>query len=327
MHIYIWGTGRLVGQVVGKHIDINKVDGFIDNDKTKKEHMGKRVFSPEEMADREYDAICVANLYAKEIYIQCRDLGLCLDKLIFLYSNSVLQDMNKDYGFVEAVLGKEYAEIIKKRYHVIRGVEAYGDLFLGEQTGDYYDNDYVRIKSFELAVKEIRKRKIKGAVAEVGVFRGEFAQYINRAFPDSTCYLFDTFEGFDAEEALNERKNGNCTDAFVEAYKHTNIGTVLDRMEYLDKIVIKQGFFPDSLEGLEDNFIFVSIDVDFETSIYECLKYFYPRLQRGGVIFVHDYNSGLLGVEKAVDRYEDELQELLHKMPLCDANGTLVIMK
>lgn len=327
MHIYIWGTGRLVGKVVGKHIDIENVDGFIDNDKTKREYMGKKVFSPDEMVDREYDAICVANLYAREIYAQCQDIGICLDKLIFLYSNSTLQDMNKDYQFVETVLGKEYAEIIKKRYHVVRGVEACGDLFLGEQTGAYYDNDYVRIKSFELAVKEIRKRKIEGAVAEVGVFRGEFAQYINRAFPDSTCYLFDTFEGFNANEALNERKNGNCTDAFVEAYKQTNIGMVLDRMKYLDKIVIKQGFFPDSLDGLEDNFIFVSIDVDFESSIYECLKYFYPRLVDGGMIFVHDYNSDLLGVEKAVDRYEDEQRERLRKMPLCDANGTLVIMK
>ncbi len=45
------------------------------------------------------------------------------------------------------------------------------------------------------------------------------------------------------------------------------------------------------------------------------------------MIFVHDYNSSLLGVEKAVDRYESEQQVKLCKMPLCDANGTLVIIK
>jgi len=327
MHTFIWGTGRLVGKVVGKHINIEDVEGFIDNDESKKEYMGKRVYSPNEMLSMEYDAICVANLYADKIYEQCQDIGIDLNKVIFLYNNSVLRDMNKDYGFVENVLGKEYAEIVKKRYHVIRGVEANGDLFLGEETGAYYNNDYVRIKSFELAVKEIRKRKIEGAVAEVGVFRGEFAQYINQAFPNSTCYLFDTFEGFDANEALDELKNGNCTDAFVEAYKQTNIGMVLDRMEHLDNVVIKQGFFPESLDGLEDEFIFVSIDVDFENSIYESLKYFYPRLQGGGMIFVHDYNSSLLGVEKAVNRYEREQGICLCKMPLCDANGTLVVMK
>lgn len=282
MKIFIWGTGRLVGKVIGKHINIEDIEGFIDNDETKKEYMGKRVYSPNEMLYTGYDAICVANLYAGEIYKQCQNIGIDLNKVIFLYNNSVLDDMNRDYGFIENVLGKKYAEIIKKRYHVIRGVEAEGDLFLGQEKGAYYDNDYVRIKSFELAVKEIRKRKIEGAVAEVGVFRGEFAQYINQAFPNSICYLFDTFEGFDANETLDELKNGNCTDAFVEAYKQTNIGMVLGRMKHLNKIVIKQGLFPASLNGLEDTFIFVSIDVDFENSIYECLKYFYPRLSGGG---------------------------------------------
>lgn len=185
----------------------------------------------------------------------------------------------------------------------------------------------MRIKSFELAVKEIRKRKVRGSVAEVGVFRGEFAQYINAAFPDKKCYLFDTFEGFQINEALQEMKSGHCTEAFVQAYKQTDVGIVLQKMKYLETIIIKQGFFPESLNGLEDMFAFVSIDVDFEDSIYEGLKYFYPRMEKGGYIFVHDYNSSLLGVEKAVDRYEEELGEMLYKMPLCDANGTLVIMK
>lgn len=327
MQIFIWGTGRLVGKVVGRYINLENVTGFIDNDRSKKEYMGKPVYHPEEMPQREYDAICVANLYAKEIYLQCQNIGISLNKVIFLYNNCGLRDMNKDYQFVESILGKEYTEIVRKRYHVVRGTEAYGDLFLEEEKGAYYDTDYVRIKSFELAVKEIRKRKIQGAVAEVGVFRGEFAQYINQAFPDSTCYLFDTFEGFNANEALDELRSGNCTNAFVEAYRQTNIGMVLGRMKFLDNIVIKQGFFPESLEGMEDNFIFVSIDVDFENSIYESLKYFYPRLCGGGMIFVHDYNSSLLGVEKAVDRYESELRIRLCKMPLCDANGTLVIAK
>ena len=180
---------------------------------------------------------------------------------------------------------------------------------------------------FELTVKELRKRKIKGNVAEAGVFRGEFAQYINDAFPDKKLYLFDTFDGFDANEILNEMKNGNCTRTFVEAYKNTNIQQVLDRMPHLETLVVKQGYFPDSLQGLEDEFCFVSIDMDFEESIYQGLMYFYPRLVAGGYIFVHDYNSSLRGVEKAVDRYEKDFDIMLHKVPLCDANGSLVITK
>lgn len=329
MKIYVWGTGRLTGKVIGKYISIEAIEGFIDNDENKHEYMGKKVIRPEELVELYYDAVLVINLYSEEIRKQCMELEIYKEKLIYLYNNCVLSDINKDYGFVESVVGKEYAQVIKNRYHVIRGVEAYGtkDEIENVDGGVYQQIDYVRVKCFELAVKEINKRKLQGAVAEVGVFRGEFAQYINFAFSDRKCYLFDTFEGFQVKEALDELKRGNCTDAFIEAYKHTNVVEVLKRMTNRDNIIIKQGYFPESLDGLEDIFSFVSIDVDFEESIYEGLQYFYPRLETGGYIFVHDYNSSLRGVEQAVDRYERDRQIRLCKMPLCDANGTLVITK
>lgn len=130
MKLLIWGTGRLVGKVVGRFIDIKDVAAFIDNDAGKKEYMGKKVLCPEKVTKIEYDAIVVANLFQKEIREQCKLLGIDLKKVIFLYNNCVLKDVNEDYGFIERVLGKEYAEIIRNRYHVVRGVEAYGDLCL-----------------------------------------------------------------------------------------------------------------------------------------------------------------------------------------------------
>lgn len=183
------------------------------------------------------------------------------------------------------------------------------------------------MKTFELVTKEIRKRNLSGQVAEVGVFRGEFAQYIHKAFHEKTCYLFDTFSGFDDTESDNEIKSENCTEAFSLAYKNTSIDIVLKKMDNPNQIVIKQGLFPDSLNGLEDEFCFVSIDVDFEKSIYDALVYFYPRLVAGGYIFVHDYTSSLQGVEKAVDDYENFHGSPLNKVPLCDTNGTIVITK
>lgn len=330
MKKYIWGTGRLTGMVLGRWISIDEIEGFIDNDANKKVYMGKAVYAPKEMLEKEFDAILVANLFSEEIREQCIQLGIDMKKVIFLYNNVKLSDMNQDYQFIARILGEKYANVVKKRHHIVRGVEACGDLCFENSPfieKGYLESDYVRSKSFELAVKEIRKRKVLGAVAEVGVFRGEFAQYINWAFPDRKLYLFDTFDGFDASEALKEMRDGNCTAAFVEAYKQTNLKTVLDRMTSLDNIVIKQGFFPQSLGGLEEKFAFVSIDVDFEDSIYEGLIYFYPRLSEGGYIFVHDYNSDLLGVEKAIDKYEKENGIMLHKVPLADKSGTLVITK
>jgi len=46
MRIFIWGTGRLVGMVVGRYIQIENVEAFIDNDRHKKSYMGKNVFLP-----------------------------------------------------------------------------------------------------------------------------------------------------------------------------------------------------------------------------------------------------------------------------------------
>lgn len=164
--------------------------------------MGKKVILPAELVNMDYDAVLVINLYSKEIYEQCKELGINLDKVIFTYENFELKDMNQNYEFIKSVVGEECTQIIKNRYHIVRGVEAYDTTDIQTQVRRYSEKDYVRIKCFELVVKEIKKRKLQGAVAEVGVFQGEFAQYINVAFPDSKLYLFDTFDGFDANGTL-----------------------------------------------------------------------------------------------------------------------------
>lgn len=193
---------------------------------------------------------------------------------------------------------------------------------------DMFADDYNRIRTFELVVEEIREKNIPGAVAELGVFKGEFAKYINDAFPQKTCYLFDTFEGFRSSEAEEEKISGNCGDAFIERFKDTNEEAVLRKMPVPEKIVCKKGLFPESLDGLEDTFSFVSLDVDFEQAIYDGLEYFYPRLNEGGYIFVHDYNSSTLkGVRNAIQKYEKVNGLKLAKVPIPDLCGTLVITK
>ncbi len=282
MNIYIWGTGRLVGKVLGEFIEESQIAGFIDNDSAKKSFMGKRVFAPIEMEEREYDAILVITIHAKEIYDQSKELQLDLDKMIFVYNNYVAMDINTNYTLAEKIFGKVYSDVIRNRYLLVRKNEA-AEMAGRVLSAGYSEMDYVRIKTFELVTEEIRQKNLQGAVAEVGVFRGEFAQYINASFPDKKCYLFDTFEGFAQDEAQDEVKRGHATDAIVEAYKDTNVKLVMDKMKYPEMVEIRKGLFPDSLNGLEDQFAFVSIDVDFEKSIYDCMDYFYPRMLGGGI--------------------------------------------
>lgn len=54
----------------------------------------------------------------------------------------------------------------------------------------------------------LEEKGCQGAVAELGVYRGDFAKVINEAFPDKKLYLFDTFEGF-PEEDLNYEMEHN----------------------------------------------------------------------------------------------------------------------
>ena len=40
MKIFVWGTGRLAGKVIEKYVDLNSIEGFVDNNRDKKEYMG-----------------------------------------------------------------------------------------------------------------------------------------------------------------------------------------------------------------------------------------------------------------------------------------------
>lgn len=149
-----------------------------------------------------------------------------------------------------------------------------------------------RIAALEMASREIYNKNIKGVVAEAGVYRGEFASYINRFFCDRKIYLFDTFEGFDLKDIEVDRMKG-YTLMNAGYYGNTSINMVLNRMPFVDKVVIKKGYFPDTTKELdEQQFCFISLDMDLYQPIKAGLEYFYPRLTKGGYIFVHDCNIG-----------------------------------
>jgi O-methyltransferase len=176
----------------------------------------------------------------------------------------------------------------------------------GCRRADYvFDWDIIRSSSLELVSIEIYDKKIVGNVAELGIFRGEFAEKINKAFPDRKLYLFDTFEGFNKKdleiEALSKYSKHQ------HDFTKTNEEIVLQKMKFRENCIIRKGYFPETANGIEDKFVFVSIDADLYEPIYNGLRYFYPRLVKGGYIFVHDYNANIyVGARQAVLKYCDE---------------------
>ena len=330
MKIFVWGTGAASMDLLDEGLDIADVAGFIDNAPNEK-WRGKPVYQPAEMVDVAYDIIVVAADHGAEIDRQARELHLDTTKFVYAYGNQQLYDLNGDYVLASRIFSPSYIEAIKKRKRLIREMDI--DSLrtpdaVSAEVQDMLAYDYNRMRVFELIRQEIDWGGVDGAAAELGVFQGRFARCINALFPDRTLYLFDTFEGFRESEAAQEKAAGHCTDSLIERCKDTSMEAVLELMPHRDKIICKKGLFPESLDGLEDRFAFVSLDVDFEQAIYDGLDYFYPRMNTGGYMMIHDYNSKTLrGVRNAVERYERYIGRPLAKVPLPDIFGTLVLVK
>ena len=331
MRLLIWGTGQLSWQV-GIHFPKDEIIGYIESSGDKKTFADKTVYRPDNIKELEYDAILVSTIYSEEIYKTCIKLNIDIKKMIFAYGNIICKDLNNDYIFVEKICGKDFAREIRERYHLVREtdcrIEPEKNKYCIEENlkTQMYQSDYVRIKTFEMLVQEIEKHKVTGQMAELGVFRGDFAQYINSAFSKRKLYLFDTFSGFDEEELKRDVPAG-AENEVREIYKNTSINTVMEKMKFKENIVLKIGLFPDSLSGLEDEFALVSLDCDWEELIYQGLVYFYPRLSQGGYIMIHDYNCRLKCAAKAIERFECNNNLFLAKVPICDNKGSIIITK
>jgi O-methyltransferase len=184
--------------------------------------------------------------------------------------------------------------------------------------------DYIRLATLELISSEIARKQVIGNVAELGVYKGKFARYINQYFPDRTLYLFDTFEGFDGRDVAAEKKSNFSTGE--QDFSDTSVASVLKRMPFPEQCKVVKGFFPQSLNGLEDQFALVSIDTDLYQPIYSGLNYFYPRLSKGGYLLIHDFNNDMYkGARQAVEQFCRE--NSISYVPLPDSGGSAIIPK
>lgn len=184
--------------------------------------------------------------------------------------------------------------------------------------------DKVRLYHLWFQVEQLKKNSVSGAFAELGVHKGETARAIHHMDEDRTFYLFDTFEGFKKEDLALEKQTD---DRFKqETFADTSVETVLRYMDGNDNLHFRPGFFPETSTGLEsETFAFVHIDADLYAPTIAALKFFYPRLNKGGIIIVHDYNHDWEGIPKAINEFLATIPESL--IELCDWQGSAMIIK
>jgi O-methyltransferase len=185
--------------------------------------------------------------------------------------------------------------------------------------------DKIRFFNFWLQMQRINKDNVPGAIAELGVYKGESARLLHLMATDRDFYLFDTFNGYKNIDLKSE--TGEASTYTTDNFADTSIQKVLKHIGgNPEKLKILPGYFPQSTEGLNVNvFALVNIDADLYNPVKAGLEYFYPLLSPGGVIIVHDYNHKWEGLMKAVGEFAATIPELLVLVP--DVDSTVMILK
>lgn len=335
--IILWGIGERTKYYLNlKYFSECSIVGFVCAEAGIGSFNDMPVLKKEDLIDNklDYNYLVIANEFYEEILEECKKIGVDSSKIV-MTDNIPLEPYKTYYHRLQNVSNELFCLLEKTPYILVKRNEydiIDEDICIGK--GKYarsiYMQDYCRFRTFEYIGKEIMRKGLPGAVAELGVFRGHFSSLINELFRDRKIYLFDTFEGFDEAEANAELEKGQCEERFILEHKDTSVERMLRNLPFPDKAVVCQGFFPESVteDAQNEEYAFVSIDVDFEESMYQGIKFFYPRMVKGGVLFIHDYNTYFLGgIKEAVYRYEKDSQESLCAIPIADRAGTLIIVK
>lgn len=91
-----------------------------------------------------------------------------------------------------------------------------------------------------------------------------------------------------------------------------SLENVTSYLKEYNKVYIYKGLFPATSDPIKDKkFSFVHLDVDTYMSTSNCLKFFYPRMERGGIIISHDYINSE-GVRNAFDEFfKDKMETVI----------------
>jgi len=184
--------------------------------------------------------------------------------------------------------------------------------------------DSNRFFLFWLQMQRLNTKLPEGAMAELGVYKGETALLLHALAPNRLLHLFDTFEGF-RQEDLNQEK-GEAATYTPHHFADTSVESVKEKLNGHPHIKFYKGYFSAQCYLAEkEKFALVSIDVDLAKPTAEGLRFFYPRLLPGGVIFIHDYNPKWPELMRVVDDFLKEIPE--NAVLSSDKDSSLIIVK
>jgi O-methyltransferase len=171
-------------------------------------------------------------------------------------------------------------------------------------------------EGYQIAQAVLATKKIKGDIAEVGVYRGGTGKIISHYKGDKKLHLFDTFVGLPQptkgkDAAIHYKGMFEASFAEVKAYFAED-----------KNVFFYKGLFPKETGYAIKNvkFSYVNLDVDLYKDTLACLKIFYPRLNKGAILTSHDY-SALPGVYDAFQEFFQDKPE-----PIIELSGSQALI-
>jgi hypothetical protein len=160
-------------------------------------------------------------------------------------------------------------------------------------------------------------RHLEGDYVEIGVYKGGSAltalNYMKHSKIIRKSYLFDTFDGFDYDEATNSfethwEKNNNHHKLFGIENTKKYIQNILTReCPESDFILIESNICRDELPSDIKNIVVANIDVDIFDATRDALNKVAIKIVKGGIIIAEDPTStpGLIGAFYAMEKFLD----------------------
>jgi len=183
--------------------------------------------------------------------------------------------------------------------------------------------DKGRFFNFWFQTERLKKDKIPGAFAELGVYKGDSAYVLHLMDKKRTFHLFDTFSGFTDRDLSAEE--GEAATYTRHHFADTSLVSVQRKLTGAS-FVFHVGCFSKTAKIVEhEQFALVNMDADLYNPTKAGLEFFYPRLAPGGVIIVHDYNPHWQGIRKAVDDFAQTVS--CPVVPLIDKDSSVMIFR
>ena len=165
-------------------------------------------------------------------------------------------------------------------------------------------------------------KNIEGDSAECGVFDGVGSYILCKIIQadgghSRAHHIFDSFEGLSTPAEIDGKhwKEGDLCCSLI---------TVTENLSEFKNVHIHKGWIPQRFSDVEHNrFCFVHIDVDLYQPTLDSIKFFYPRMNEGGLILCDDYGfTSCPGATKAIN---DFLQNKKEKMISLSGGGGFLI--